>query len=182
MRKLIVLGALVFGMGAFGLGGSTGIASLRPMPTPTPETPATSSNANKMTIGSPSIQEINDEYVKQITAAIKGREKDPAPTVFKNVRWLKDVSAGTFLSIMNFGYSRGLGVTCTHCHVTSDFSSDAKREKRAAREMAVMHRMINQQLKTMKELTPKPDRAINCSTCHRGAADPMSVQLPKPIQ
>ena len=34
-------------------------------------------------------------------------------------------------------------------HVEEDFSSDDKRQKRAAREMAKMHRMINEQLGRM---------------------------------
>lgn len=75
---------------------------------------------------------------------------------------------------MNLGYSRALGVNCTHGHVEQDFSSDDKRPKRAAREMAAMHHNINEQLKNMQHLEPNPNRAINCSTCHRGAIDPMA--------
>jgi hypothetical protein len=44
--------------------------------------------------------------------------------------------------------------------------------RRAAREMAAMHRGINEQLEKMENLTADPNRAINCSTCHRGAIDP----------
>ena len=75
---------------------------------------------------------------------------------------------------MNRGYSRALGVACTHCHVEDDFASDDKRPKRAAREMAHLHRMINEQLSKMQDLEPKPEgRFINCSTCHRGEINPM---------
>jgi formate-dependent nitrite reductase cytochrome c552 subunit len=78
---------------------------------------------------------------------------------------------------MNGGYSRALGVSCNHCHVEQDFASDDKRPKRAAREMAVMHRMINEQLKKMQNLeTKSEERAINCATCHRGAINPMSSE------
>ena len=74
---------------------------------------------------------------------------------------------------MNGGYSRALGVACTHCHVEQDLSSDDKRPKRAAREMAVMHKMINDQLGKMQNLEIKPEeRFINCSTCHRGQINP----------
>jgi cytochrome c2 len=77
---------------------------------------------------------------------------------------------------MNFGYSRALGVACSHCHVTSDFSSDDKRPKRAAREMAEMHHAINQQLLKMQNLEDEGNkRFINCSTCHRGQIDPHKV-------
>jgi Photosynthetic reaction centre cytochrome C subunit len=120
-------------------------------------------------------QETNDRFVKQISERITGREDEPAEQVFKNIQWLKGVPAGRFLRIMNMGYSRALGVSCTHCHVERDFASDDKRPKRAAREMAAMHRTINEQLKTMKNLETQPDkRAINCSTCHRGAINPMA--------
>ena len=77
---------------------------------------------------------------------------------------------------MNGGYSRALGVSCTHCHVEEDFSSDDKRQKRAAREMARMHRMINEQLGKMENLeTPAAQRSINCATCHRGAVSPLAA-------
>jgi hypothetical protein len=123
------------------------------------------------------VQEINDRFVKQWSERIAGKQDAPAEQVFKNIQWLKGVPAGRFLSIMNGGYSRALGVTCTHCHVGEDFSSDDKRPKLAAREMAVMHRMINEQLRKMQNLQSKPaeSRAINCSTCHCGAINPMAA-------
>jgi hypothetical protein len=122
-------------------------------------------------------QVINNRYVSDVSARIAGREKEPAEKVFKNIQipWLKDDSAETFLSIMNEGYSRALGVTCTHCHDENDFASDAKRPKRAAREMAVMHHGINQQLARMENLDPaRKQRFINCRTCHRGAVSPLA--------
>ena len=125
--------------------------------------------------GSPKpVQETNDAYVEQIKKQIAGHEQEPAEQVFKNIQWLKGVPAGRLLLIMNLGYSRALGVTCDHCHVDSDFSKDDKRPKRAAREMAAMHRSINDQLSKMENLEPSPKgHFINCTTCHRGAIDPM---------
>jgi hypothetical protein len=125
----------------------------------------------------PTVQEINDRFVKQWMERIAGKQNEPAERVFKNIQWLKSTPAGRFLSIMNGGYSRALGVTCTHCHVADDFASDDKRPKLAAREMAVMHRMINEQLRKMQNLQSKPaeSRAINCSICHRGAINPMAA-------
>jgi hypothetical protein len=116
--------------------------------------------------------------LKQLSDRIKGRENDPAEQVFENIQipWLKTVPAGLFLRIMNGGYSRALGVSCTHCHVEQDFSSDARRQKRAAREMAKMHRMINEQLEKMEHLeAPATERSINCATCHRGAVSPLAA-------
>jgi hypothetical protein len=121
----------------------------------------------------PTVQETNDRFVREISARIAGREHEPAERVFTNVRWLKDVPARTFLNIMNGGYSKALGVTCTHCHVAADFASDEKRAKKAAREMQVMHRSINDQLRTLQHLDiPVEERLINCATCHRGAINP----------
>lgn len=127
----------------------------------------------------PSTQEINDRLVQQIADRIVGRENEPAAQVFRNMRieWLKTTPARQLLDIMNGGYARALGVRCTHCHVEGDFSSDEKRPKRAAREMATMHWTINQTLAKMENVTSAPeDRFINCGTCHRGKTDPGDTQ------
>jgi hypothetical protein len=121
----------------------------------------------------PSVQETNDAYVEKIKRQIAGHEQEPAEQVFKNILWFKGVPAGRLLLTMNLGYSRALGVTCTHCHDDSDFSKDDKRPKRAARDMAAMHRSINDQLTKMQNLEPNPKgHFINCNTCHRGAINP----------
>lgn len=120
-------------------------------------------------------QETNDRYGAQILARLAGHENEPAEKVFKNIQlpMLKNTPAKRFLLIMNLGYSRALGVACSHCHVEQDFASDDKRPKRAAREMALMHKMINDQLQKMQNLDLKPEeRFVNCSTCHRGAINP----------
>jgi Photosynthetic reaction centre cytochrome C subunit len=120
-------------------------------------------------------QEANDRTARQILDRLAGREKEPASRVFKNIRlaWLKSVPAEDFISIMNMGYSRALGVACSHCHVEDDFASDNKRPKRIAREMAVMHKNINDQLGKMRNLRGTPEeRFINCAVCHRGTTDP----------
>jgi len=139
------------------------------------DAPATARPAATPAAQEPSNQEINDRYQRQIAEQIGSRKSEPAGQVFKNIQidGLKNVPAETFLVIMNVGYSRALGVRCTHCHVEEDFSIDTKRPKRAAREMAVMHRMINQRLGEMQNLEPPPaKRSINCFSCHRGAIDP----------
>jgi Photosynthetic reaction centre cytochrome C subunit len=126
----------------------------------------------------PSIQEVNDRFVRQIPQQIAAQENRPSHLVFKNIKieWLKSVPARQLLEIMNGGYARALGVRCTHCHVADDFASDEKRPKRAAREMAAMHRDINQRLAKMQNLEGAPEeRFINCATCHRGSTDPREV-------
>src|SRR5262245_739537 len=125
------------------------------------------------------VQQANDQFVKDWTKRIAGRESEPAGQVFENIRldWFKRTPAGTLLEIMDGGYAKALGVRCTHCHDEHDFASDEKRAKRAAREMAAMHWEINQQLARMQNLkSPEDERAINCATCHRGAVDPHEPQ------
>ena len=145
------------------------IAAQQTSPSPSPQSAVVAQQSPN--------QEINNRFVQQHLERIKGRENEPAERVFKNIQipGFKTVPAGRLLLIMNRGYSRALGVNCTHCHVESDFSSDEKRPKLAAREMSAMHRMINDQLKQMKHLkSPPDDRSINCSTCHRGGTDPVA--------
>lgn len=130
-----------------------------------------------------SIQQFNDRMVEKLRRRIAGREPEPASAVFTNIRieWLADVPAGRLLDIMNGGYSRALGVRCTHCHVDDDFASDELRPKRAAREMAAMHKAINDQLGGMTHLEGAPqDRFINCATCHRGRLDPRDARTGAP--
>ena len=120
-------------------------------------------------------QAANDAEVQRILGTIAGREKLPAEQVFQNlqVAGLKTMPAERLLRIMNMGYSRALGVACTHCHVEGDFASDDKRPKRAARDMVALARAVNEQIGQMKYLDPeRTDHVINCGTCHRGGIDP----------
>lgn len=141
-----------------------------------PHSPKPSSPSAQAAPGKQSNQEINDGFAQKISKQIAGREQEPAGKVFKNIHIMTNTPAARFLLIMNLGYSRALGVTCTHCHVEEDFSSDDKRPKRAAREMAAMHRSINEQLAKMQNLETSPQgHFINCSTCHRGNVDPTAT-------
>lgn len=103
---------------------------------------------------------------------IKGKENEPAEKVFKNVQVLKGVPAGRLLAIMNFGYSRALGVDCTHCHTPEKWESEEKQTKQIARGMKEMSDKINSDLlKNMKGLGGR-EAIVNCSTCHRGEVKP----------
>ena len=157
--------------------GILGASALLAAQTPAPQRPPAADQ--KAAAVSGSVQEQNDAFVQTIMKQIAGHETEPAEKVFKNIQIaiLKPVPANRFLAIMNRGYSRALGVTCTHCHDEVDFASDDKRPKKAAREMAAMHMSINEQLSKMQNLDPasKP-HVINCSTCHRGAVNPMAAE------
>jgi hypothetical protein len=145
--------------------------SVNPTPAPAPPgQPAPAAAARPS--GNPH-QEENDQIMNAALARIAGRENEPAEQVFKNIQSLKGMPAGRFLRVMNMGYSRALGVACTHCHFGQDYSSDEKRPKRAAREMMAMNKMINERLRTLENLQGKPEeKFVNCTTCHRGQVDP----------
>jgi hypothetical protein len=117
----------------------------------------------------------NLRMAQQVLASVGDRQNEPAKNVFKNISVLPNTPVRTFLIIMKDGYAKALGVRCTHCHVEGDFASDDKRPKRAAREMAAMHRTINDRLQAMQNLDlPLQNRFINCSTCHRGMINPLA--------
>ena len=118
------------------------------------------------------------EALAKLRESIKGREKEPAETVFKNIQTLKGRPAAQVLAIMEFGYARSLGVNCTHCHTPENWSSEEKNKKQITRDMALMSANINNQmLKNIKNIGEKA--VINCTTCHRGQVIP-ATSLPPP--
>ena len=121
--------------------------------------------------------------VDSILKSIAGRENEPAGTVFKNVKLLKDVKAGDFLKTMDEQYGRGLGWTCNNCHVIGKFDDDARKNKRIARQMQEMNDHVNgTQLKAIKELDAKYE-AVSCVMCHHGANEPKAeMAVPPPPQ
>jgi hypothetical protein len=119
--------------------------------------------------------------IAKLREQIKGREQEPASAVFKNIQTalLKTRPAGQLLAVMEMGYSRSLGVSCTHCHVPDKWDSDEKATKSIAREMSAMVLRINGELlKPIKNLKSE-NPAINCTTCHRGEVKP-ALNLPQP--
>lgn len=114
----------------------------------------------------------------KLREAIKGKEKEPAETVFKNIQTLKGRPAAQVLAIMEFGYARSLGVNCTHCHTPDKWEDEGKTTKPVTREMAAMVAKINGDLlKGIKNINEKA--VINCTTCHRGQTTP-ALNLPPP--
>jgi tetratricopeptide (TPR) repeat protein len=104
------------------------------------------------------------------------------PTKMKNAQVLgKDFPAAKLSAVMR-GFTRALGVRCTHCHVgeegkdlsTYDFVSDANPNKQRAREMYLMLGSINEHL---KKIQPSGDKRVNmwCNTCHHGRPRPMTL-------
>ena len=117
--------------------------------------------------------------IAKLREEIKGKEKEPAETVFKNIQSMKGVPAGRLLAIMEFGYARSLGVNCTYCHTPDNWASEDKTKKQIARDMSAMAGRINNELLTGIKNLKGPKPTINCTTCHRGQAIP-ALNLPAP--
>ena len=80
------------------------------------------------------------------------------------------------------GFTRALGVRCSHCHVgvegrpltTYDFASDDNPNKDRARAMYRMLGIVNRELSTIEP--SGPDRVnMWCTTCHNGRARPQTL-------
>jgi hypothetical protein len=143
-----------------------------------PETARMATTADSASSKALATQTFDQEAkLAELRKKIAGREQEPAETVFKNIQFLKGVPAGRLLAIMKIGYSRSLGVNCTHCHVIDEWEKDDKPTKQTAREMAQMARTINNDLlKNIKNLK-NDSPVINCTTCHRGQTKP-ALDLP----
>lgn len=90
-------------------------------------------------------------------------------SVFSNLKVLGGFPAENLVFAMD-AWSKGLGVSCGHCHNTGNFASDEKLKKGIAREMVQMGNIINAKLKTIEGLGKRP--VVNCITCHRGELKP----------
>jgi hypothetical protein len=162
---ILVTGGLIAGLAA-----SPG--SSAPQNPPAPATPP--SETTQPSPAQPAAAEPFDprQAVAELEKAIADKREQPAETVFKNIQMFKGVPAVRILRIMDSGFSRSLGVTCTHCHDTARWESDDKPQKKIAREMMRMSQDINEKyLKSIAGLkSEKP--TVNCTTCHRGQVKP----------
>jgi Photosynthetic reaction centre cytochrome C subunit len=112
----------------------------------------------------------------ELRRQIAGKETDPAGQVFMSLELLQDIPAGQLLVIMEKGYSRSLGVTCTHCHVPGQWQANDKKEKTAARGMIrLVNTLNNDLLPKIKGLDKDHKPLVNCTTCHRGQVKPALV-------
>lgn len=118
-----------------------------------------------------SLQVIRDQYIKEVSESIKGKEKMAVDSVFKNLKVFGGFPASNLLLAMN-SWSRALGVTCEHCHTTAHWEDDSNPEKGIAREMSKMTSNItNEYLRKIPGM--KNTKAlINCTSCHNGKLKP----------
>jgi hypothetical protein len=124
---------------------------------PAPTAPATTPTATD-------VGARQKELLDGIRERIKGRENEPAETVFRNIELLRGKPASRLPGMMS-ALTGLLGVTCTTCHVPGRFESEELAGKRTARQHFKMQAVLNQEYFGGAN-------AISCWTCHRGAAKP----------
>jgi len=117
--------------------------------------------------------EFNQEKaLAELREKIKGREDRPSAEVYENIELFKQVPAGRLLRIMEMGFSRSLGVDCTHCHNPENFAGEDKPQKEITRQMMAMVGTINGELLAKIENLESEKPSVNCTTCHRGDVKP----------
>jgi Photosynthetic reaction centre cytochrome C subunit len=109
---------------------------------------------------------------QRVLESIKGREQQPAESVFKDIQLFKGVPAGRLPLIMEIGFSRSLGVGCGHCHVVGEWERSDSVTKAIAREMAKMDRTLSSEVLPKIQGLRSERPAVNCTTCHRGQRKP----------
>jgi hypothetical protein len=177
MRTVLQRAAALVAMVVVALIGLFSFSSRTAMPTASAQAP----RPTPASVATPAPQAFDQKAaLAKLREQIKGHEKDPAPQVFKNIQtpFLKGGPADRVLSVMETGYSRTLGVDCTHCHVPDKWESDEKSPKQVARDMGTMMAKINTELLPgIKNLNQ--NAFVNCFTCHRGDLKP-ALSLPQP--
>ncbi len=113
-----------------------------------------------------------EEALAALREEIKGMEDQPASEVFQNIKVMQQVPAGRLLRIMEFGFSRSLGVTCMHCHNPNNFADEDKRQKQITRDMMALAGKINNELLPAVANLDSDNPTVNCTTCHRGEVTP----------
>ena len=147
-----------------------GFACARPAPAP---------STAAVTTPPPRVDSIAAErsrFASEVLARIRGRENAPAESVFTNLQVLGGFPAANLVRAMDQGWSKALGVSCTHCHVPGDWANDSKAPKSIARDMVKMGNVISAQLRSMDGLKDRRP-IVNCTTCHRGQLKP-ALNLP----
>ena len=105
------------------------------------------------------------------------------PDSLKNVQALPEGTTVKQVVETMRGFTRALGVRCTHCHVgtegqpleTMDFAADSKPSKKTARQMIRMLQAINGEHLARLAERADPNVTVSCATCHRGITRPRSL-------
>lgn len=114
-----------------------------------------------------------------------GQRAGGPPAPMKNLQVLpKDTPQPQVIAMMR-AFNAAMGVECGHCHIwtkpgdpSNDMAADTKTPKLVARAMMLMTGEINAKLAT--SITKPADQIarVECATCHRGAAIPVTPPPP----
>ena len=96
-----------------------------------------------------------------LVAVVLGQKSD-----LKNVKVLPFKKKRELVNYMKI-VTKELGVKCSFCHVTKDYSDDKKDQKKVAREMIIMTMNANKTMNTLNF------HEISCWVCHRGNNHPL---------
>ena len=118
---------------------------------------------------------VRKALMAEVLATVAGRENEPAGTVFKNVKFSKNMPVKDFLVMMDEQYGRSVGATCTGGHANTnvggvlkvDYADDSPKKKQISRLMEQMTQTINKELSKNKGLD-QPYIRSTCVMCHRG--------------
>ena len=79
---------------------------------------------------------LRDSLTNAVLEAIKGKEEQPAESVFLNIKQFKGTQAARLVRIMN-NWNLTLGVGCDHCHAAGGmWARDDKVQKRCSSSKA----------------------------------------------
>ena len=115
-----------------------------------------------------------------VTIAAATVKKNEPPQQFTNLKVLpKNISPKDLNKIMVSDFEDALGVGCGFCHATGkaegelDYASDAKPEKKIARQMMHITTGLNKKFFHVKHASIGSGAlVVNCNTCHNGVAFP----------
>lgn len=103
----------------------------------------------------------------------------PADEPYTNLQVLpKDISPKDMQKIMVGEFEDALGVSCGFCHAKKDsteldYASDARPEKKIARQMLRMTLDLNKNyFKIDSPMVGSSNISVTCNTCHRGDTFP----------
>ena len=116
-----------------------------------------------------------------------GQRAGGPPPPMKNLQVLpKDTPQPQVIAIMR-AFNAAMGVECGHCHIwtkpgdpSNDMAADTKIEKTVARVMMQMTNEINTKLAASIKKPADQIARVECATCHRGAAIPVTPPPPPP--
>ena len=114
-----------------------------------------------------------------------GQRAGGPPAPMKNLQVLpKDMPQPQVVAIMR-AFNAALGVECGHCHIwtkpgdpSNDMAADTKIEKTVARAMMMMTNEINTKLAASIKKPADQIARVECATCHRGVAIPVTPPPP----